>query len=69
MENNDNSKISQSSASTVGSETQNKEAPVAQELEKSAQKKPEKKPAVIKVPDLFKNVKIKKPNYLKYPRV
>ena len=24
---------------------------------------------VIKVPDLFKNVKIKKQNYLKYPRI
>jgi len=43
VENNDNSKISQSSASTVASETQNKEGPVTQELEKSAQKKPEKK--------------------------
>lgn len=34
-----------------------------------AQKKPGKKLPMIKVPDLFKNVKIKKSNYLKYNRV
>jgi hypothetical protein len=37
-----------------------------QDMNTQFQKKVEKKLPMIKVPDLFKNVKIKKPNYLKY---
>ena len=39
------------------------------EFDNQFQKKVEKKMPMIKVPDLFKNVKIKKPNYLKYQRI
>ena len=39
------------------------------EFQAPNQKKPGKKLPMIKVPDLFKNVKIKKANYLKYKRV
>ena len=39
------------------------------EFQAPSQKKPGKKLPMIKVPDLFKNVKIKKANYLKYKRV
>lgn len=42
---------------------------MTQEFDNQFQKKVEKKMPMIKVPDLFKNVKIKKPNYLKYQRI
>lgn len=64
---NDNSKISQTSSSTTTTpDNSNKGAQAAgQEFHAQApQKKVGKKMPMIKVPDLFKNVKIKKNNYL-----
>ena len=67
IDNNDNSKISQASSSTATPESSNKGAQISNEFQ-TQQKKQEKRLPMIKVPDLFKNVKIKKSNYLKYKR-